>query len=88
VTITLYALLSINIITLIVFGIDKYLALAKRYRISEKNLLLLALTGGSVGALVAQRLFRHKRQKFKYVLWIILSLHLLLGYTLWNLHFR
>lgn len=83
-TLMLYALLSLNVITLIVYGIDKYLAVVKRYRIRERDLLLLAITGGSVGAIVAQRLFRHKSQKFKYVLWLILSLHLLIGVLLWN----
>ncbi|MDP1785147.1 MAG: DUF1294 domain-containing protein [Sulfuricurvum sp.] len=84
----LYIFLSLNAITLIAFGVDKYLAISNRYRISEKNLLFWALIGGSVGAIAAQRLFRHKTQKFKYVLWMILSVHSAIGWFLWNRYFH
>lgn len=65
----LYVLLLIvaliNIISFTAFGIDKYLARSKRRRISEKTLLRLAAFGGSAGAVIGSRLFRHKTQKFK-----------------------
>lgn len=79
----IFLLLTLNAVTLIIFGIDKYLARTNRHRISEKSLLTLALIGGSVGAITAQRLFRHKTRKFKYVLWVILLLHITLGWFLW-----
>ena len=79
----IFLLLTLNAVTLIIFGIDKYLARMNRYRISEKSLLTLALIGGSVGAITAQKMFRHKTRKFKYVLWVILLLHIALGWFLW-----
>ena len=65
-------LFALNIVTLVLFGIDKYLAIHNRYRISEKSLLFLTIIGGSIGAISAQKLFRHKTIKFKYVLRIII----------------
>ncbi|MGD9717213.1 MAG: DUF1294 domain-containing protein [Sulfuricurvum sp.] len=55
----------VNLISFTAFGIDKYLARSKRRRISEKTLLRLAAFGGSAGAVIGSRLFRHKTQKFK-----------------------
>jgi len=80
--ILIFLFLILNAITLIAFGVDKYLARTNRHRISEKSLLTLALIGGSIGAITAQRMFRHKTRKFKYVLWVILLLHISLGW-LW-----
>lgn len=77
-------LFLINITTLIAFGVDKYLAITNRYRLSEKSLLVLAIAGGSIGAIAAQRIFRHKTQKFKYVLWWILVVHISLGWLIWT----
>ncbi|MFY9142450.1 DUF1294 domain-containing protein [Sulfuricurvum sp.] len=76
-------LLLVNITVLILFALDKYLAMTDRYRISEKTLILMTLAGGSIGAITAQRLFRHKTQKFKYRLWIILFIHLTAGWYVW-----
>lgn len=61
-------LLTINIITFFLFGIDKWKAKHKKWRIPEKTLLFSSLIGGSVGGMIAMRLFRHKTQKapFKY----------------------
>ena len=67
-SILLYSLLAINFITFIVYGIDKYKAKKSKWRISEKTLLLLAIIGGSIGALLGIRFFHHKtlHKKFKY----------------------
>ena len=52
----------INTVTFLIFGVDKLLAKHPRFRqrVPEKNLLLLAVVGGSVGALLGMYLFRHK----------------------------
>jgi uncharacterized membrane protein YsdA (DUF1294 family) len=73
-----------NLITFIVFGIDKLLARTKRKRISEKTLICLALAGGSVGAVFAQKLFRHKTQKYQYTFWAILVIEFILFEIFWN----
>ena len=53
-------LIGINLITFIVFGIDKRKAVKHRCRIPEKNLFGLAIVGGSVGALLGMYVWRHK----------------------------
>ena len=62
-----YYLIITNIFTLIVYGLDKGRARSKKWRISEKTLLLLSLAGGSAGALAAMLLFRHTTRKLKFV---------------------
>ena len=55
-------LILINIVTFLVFGLDKLLSKHPRFRqrVPEKNLLLLAGGGGSVGAPLGVQIFRHK----------------------------
>jgi uncharacterized membrane protein YsdA (DUF1294 family) len=58
-------------------GIDKRRAARGEWRISEAALHSAELLGGWPGALLAQRVFRHKRQKTGYMLvfWAIVALH-------------
>ena len=67
----------INIAAFIMYGIDKKRAAAGRWRISEATLLGIALIGGSVGALVGMRCFRHKTRhwKFRILVPLFLLLH-------------
>lgn len=66
--IALYYLLAVNLLTFAVYGIDKYKARYNHWRIPEATLLLFAAFGGSIGALLAMKVFRHKTQhkKFRY----------------------
>ncbi len=66
----------VNLLALLVFGWDKLCAKKDRWRVPELRLLLLALIGGSIGALLAMKLFRHKTLhfKFKYGIPLILVL--------------
>ena len=95
----LYYLIVINIVTFLVYGIDKAaskrgqsqtrLSYAERkqarpkvkwkakqgsWRISEATLLILAVIGGSIGAMLGMKVWHHKTQhkKFKYGLPLIL----------------
>jgi uncharacterized membrane protein YsdA (DUF1294 family) len=54
---------AINFAAFAAFGIDKMLAEANRRRIAERDLLMLAMIGGSPGAYAARHLFRHKTRK-------------------------
>jgi uncharacterized membrane protein YsdA (DUF1294 family) len=54
---------AINFAAFAAFGIDKMLAEAGAWRISEAKLLGLAFVGGSPGAYAGRRLFRHKTRK-------------------------
>lgn len=53
-------LVIINFITLIAFAIDKIAAIEHKSRIRIVTLLGLAFIGGSLGALIAMYVFRHK----------------------------
>ena len=57
------ALAAINLVTLVLFGLDKALARGGRRRVRESTLLWLALIGGTPGAYAGRRLFRHKTRK-------------------------
>ncbi len=51
----LYYLIVITIVTFLVYGIDKWKAKQGSWRISEASLLILAVIGGSIGALLGMR---------------------------------
>ena len=77
--------LVINIITFFYFGIDKLKSqIAGKRRISERTLWILSLVGGSVGALVGIKFFRHKTKKisFQAGIAVILAGQILLIYFL------
>ena len=59
-------LLIVNAVTFLVFGIDKKRAKKEQWRVPERTLLLLALAGGSVGALAGMYTFRHKTRQIKF----------------------
>ena len=68
----------INVVAVIIYGWDKLCAIRKWWRGPELTLLLIAAMGGSVGALVAMRLFHHKtlHLKFKYGVPLIMALQI------------
>ena len=70
----IYIFISLNVLTFFVYGIDKWRAKQGRWRISEATLLMLAVIGGSIGALLGMRIWHHKtmHKKFKYGLPLIL----------------
>ncbi|CAH0238075.1 DUF1294 domain-containing protein [Roseomonas sp. CECT 9278] len=56
-------LLGMNVLSMALFHHDKRMAEQRGWRISERMLLTVALLGGSPGALLARRRFRHKTRK-------------------------
>ena len=79
-------LLVINVVTFFVYGIDKYKAEHAKWRISEATLLLLAVFGGSIGALCGMKVWRHKtmHKKFKYGVPVIFILQVALAIWIIN----
>lgn len=57
---------AINIIAFLLYGLDKQKAKMNRWRISEKVLLGIAIVGGSIGAYVGMKAFRHKTKKARF----------------------
>lgn len=80
----LYLLIIINIVAFLVYGIDKWMAKQGYWRISEAILLILAVIGGSIGALLGMEIWHHKtmHKKFKYGLPFILLAQIVLIYLL------
>ena len=77
-------LVIINIVTFVVYGIDKWKAKRGNWRISEATLLMLAVIGGTIGALLGMKVWHHKTMhlKFKYGLPLILLAQIALIYLI------
>ena len=70
----LLIMLTWNVITFLIMGIDKYKAKHDKQRISEKNLLLCSLLMGSVGVTLGMKIFRHKTLKKKFQILVPLTI--------------
>ena len=84
---TICYLLAVNIVTFLLYGIDKYKAKKGKWRISEATLLTMAAIGGSIGAWAGMRLWHHKtmHKKFKYGIPLIIIMQVALAvYLLTN----
>ena len=73
-------LLAVNIVTFLLYGIDKYKAKKGKWRISEATLLTMAAIGGSIGAWAGMRLWHHKtmHKKFNYGIPLIIIMQIAL----------
>ncbi len=82
----LIVLSLINLITFGLYGIDKRRAIQSRSRIRERTLHLWMLAGGTIGAWMGQRIFRHKTVKgrFQIVFWILLVLQVGIVVLYWT----
>ena len=73
----LWIYLGMSIVALVLYGTDKSRAAQGKWRVSERTLHACELAGGWPGALLAQRLFRHKNCKRDYLVlfYAIVALH-------------
>ncbi len=71
-------LLVVNILTFVIYGLDKRSAKRGGRRVSENNLLFLAFAGGTPAAYAARAYFRHKTIKRPFIIYLryILILHI------------
>ncbi len=74
-----YSCSVLNLISFLLFGIDKFKARKQLWRISELTLLFFAFLG-PLGALLGMNIFRHKTQKWKFK--ILIPLFLIIQLTL------
>ena len=79
----LWYLAAVNVVTFTVYGIDKRKARRGTWRVPEKTLFLLPLLGGSVGALLGMKVFRHKTKHWYFVWGIPIILLAQLALTVW-----
>ena len=72
----LSCIIGVNVITFVVYGIDKLKAKKGKWRVPETTLLLLAIIGGSVGAWCGVKVWHHKTMhaKFKYGIPLIMAM--------------
>ena len=61
-----FHLVSINLVTMIAYYVDKRAAIRHDWRVSENTLHTLEFLGGWIGAYVAQKWFHHKNAKKSY----------------------
>lgn len=75
-------LLGMNVVTFILFAIDKLKAKMDVWRISENVLVWMAVLGGSAGALLAMIVCRHKIRvlKFKFGIPVIIVIQTMVFY--------
>jgi uncharacterized membrane protein YsdA (DUF1294 family) len=66
--------LLLSLVAFVFYGVDKRNAIKARRRVSEKTLHLWAVIGGWPGALVAQKIFRHKTQKRSFIMMLWLGI--------------
>ena len=76
-------LLVINLVTFLIYGVDKRRAKRGAWRVPEKTLFLLPLLGGSVGALLGMRVFHHKTKHWYFVWGIPAILLAQIALVLW-----
>nr|WP_297233576.1 DUF1294 domain-containing protein [uncultured Flavonifractor sp.] len=70
-----------SILDYVLMGIDKWKARRERWRVPEKTFFLVALLGGSLGAILGMYAFHHKTRHwyFKWGLPAILIAQIALG---------
>lgn len=68
----------VNVVTFILYGLDKFKAKKEMWRIPENSLMTLAVLGGSIGAWIAMKTWHHKtmHKKFRYGLPMIIFIQI------------
>lgn len=68
---------TMNILGVLLMGTDKIRSLEKRFRIPERTLFLVSLSGGSLGTLLGMWVFHHKTRHWYFRLFmpLIFLLH-------------
>ena len=70
----MFYLLIINLVSFVLFFIDKQKAKRDTWRIKESTLHLAGFMGGIIGSIAAMILFHHKTKKPKFVIITIIAL--------------
>ena len=83
-------LVVINVVSFVLYGVDKWKAKRARWRISEATLLWVAVIGGSIGAWLGMEIWHHKtlHEKFRYGIPAIILLQIVAVILLLALFFN
>ncbi len=79
---------AVNLVTLLLFGLDKLLAVRQRRRVPEAVLLTWCFLFGSLGGMLGMALFRHKTNPSRhpgFVFGVPLMFLIQLGAAFWLL---
>lgn len=79
-----FHLVSVNITTFVAYYLDKRAAVRHAWRVPENTLHTLEFLGGWLGALLAQKIFRHKTSKksFRHMFLLMIFLEFLAIYII------
>jgi len=66
--------IAVNILTFILYVVDKQKSLKNKERISEKTLIFFTLACGGIGALLGMCIARHKTKKIKFKIAVVIGL--------------
>ncbi len=82
--------LVVSLVTFVLYGWDKRKAQGDGWRVPEARLHLLELVGGWPGALIGQRVFRHKTSKlsFQVVFWLMVLMNVAAVVGVWAVFYR
>lgn len=59
-----------NLVAFVLSGIDKRRAVRRAWRVPERHLMALAAVGGAVGLYTGCRVFHHKTNRAKFMVWV------------------
>ena len=76
-------LILINVIAFFIYGLDKYRAKKKMWRIPENSLLFSAVLGGGLGAWIAMAVFHHKTKVTKFRITVPLAFFAWAAFLVW-----
>ncbi len=80
-------LVLINLITFVLYGVDKHKAKHNHFRIPEMTLLLCGYFGGAYGAAAGMRVWHHKTRKWKFRIAVPVSVVLVTVVILAGIYF-
>ncbi|MDR7871563.1 MAG: DUF1294 domain-containing protein [Tissierellaceae bacterium] len=63
-----YFFIFINVVSFILFTIDKLKAKRNKWRIPEAWLFFVSLIGGSLGGLLSMNIMKHKTSKMSFII--------------------
>jgi uncharacterized membrane protein YsdA (DUF1294 family)/cold shock CspA family protein len=75
-----FVYLLMSLLTFFVYAVDKTKAHKNEWRTTEQTIHLFELLGGWPGALITQRVIRHKNKKtsFQVIFWMIVAIHIVI----------